>query len=138
MTKITYEDKINIYNEKCSGKSSINIGKKYGLDRNKVDYIFKLVNKHGFNILRNGNHKYYSIHEKERIINRVLMGNESIISISIDEGLASSGMLVNWVKKYKENGYNIVERKRGRSAMPKVTKKKEKETKDETIKRCGT
>ena len=32
-------------------------------------------------------------------------------------------------------GYNIVERKRGRPTMPKVTKKKDNETKDETIKR---
>ena len=37
--------------------------------------------------------------------------------------------------KYKENGYNIVERKRGRSTMPKVTKKKENETDKEKIKR---
>ena len=44
-------------------------------------------------------------------------------------------MLHTWVKKYKENRYNIVERKRGRSTMPKVTRKKENETKDETIKR---
>ena len=44
-------------------------------------------------------------------------------------------MLNNWIKNYKENSYNIVERKRGRSTMPKVTKKKENENKDETIKR---
>ena len=39
------------------------------------------------------------------------------------------------LKKYKENGYNIVERKRGRPTMPKVTKEKKNETKDEKIKR---
>ena len=44
-------------------------------------------------------------------------------------------MLQNWIKKYKENGYNIVERKRGRSTMAKVPKKKEIETKDEKIER---
>ena len=44
-------------------------------------------------------------------------------------------MLNNWLKKYRENGYNIVERKRGRPTMKKVIKKKENETKDETIKR---
>ena len=54
---------------------------------------------------------------------------------AVDEGLLSEGMLHTWVKKYKENRYNIVERKRGRSTMPKVTRKKENETKDETIKR---
>ena len=44
-------------------------------------------------------------------------------------------MLHTWVKKYKENGYNIVERKRGRSTMPKLTKKKENETLEEENKR---
>ena len=39
-------------------------------------------------------------------------------------GLLSKGMLINWIKKYKENGYNIVERKRGRPTMSKVIKKK--------------
>ena len=73
--------------------------------------------------------------EKERIINRVLLNNESIMSVSINEGLPSDGMLCNWILKYKENGYNIVERKRGRPTMPKVTKKKENETDKEKIKR---
>ena len=44
-------------------------------------------------------------------------------------------MLVNWIKKYKEIGYNIVVRKRGRTTMTKVTKKKEDETDKEKIKR---
>ena len=44
-------------------------------------------------------------------------------------------MLSNWIKEYKNIGYNIVERKRGRSTMPKVTKKEDNETKDEKIKR---
>ena len=45
------------------------------------------------------------------------------------------GILANWIKNYKENCYNIVERKRGRPTMPKVTKKKENETDKEKIKR---
>ena len=45
-------------------------------------------------------------------------------------------MLNNWIKNYKEMGYNIVERKRGRSlTMPKVIKGKENETDKEKIKR---
>ena len=44
-------------------------------------------------------------------------------------------MLHNWIKKYKENGSNIVERKRGRPTMNKVTKKKENETDKEKIKK---
>ena len=40
-------------------------------------------------------------------------------------------MLNNWISKYKENGYNIVERKRGRS--PTMTKKDLKSKSKETI-----
>jgi len=42
-------------------------------------------------------------------------------------------MLYNWIKKYKEMGYNIVEQKRGRSStMPKKDLKlKTKETIEE-------
>ena len=48
--------------------------------------------------------------------------------MAIDEKLSSLGMLINWIKQYKENCYNIVERKRGRSTMikkPKQINKKE-------------
>ena len=59
------------------------------------------------------------------------------MSVSIDEGLLSNGILFNWIKDYKEMGYNIVERKRGRSPtiMPKNNKHKKKETIEEEIER---
>ena len=55
--------------------------------------------------------------------------------MAVDEGIASPGMLANWIKNYKDMGYNIVERKRGRPTMSKVIKKKENETDKEKIKR---
>ena len=59
------------------------------------------------------------------------MDNESILSVYIDEGLVAKGMLNNWLKKYRENGYNIVERKRGRPTMKKELKQKKNETIEE-------
>lgn len=47
----------------------------------------------------------------------------SIWSVDIDEGLPISGMLVNWIKNIK-CVYNVVERKRRQSTIPKVTNKK--------------
>ena len=64
-----------------------------------------------------------------------MLNNEAIWAVSLDIGLPSDGILPIWIKKYKENGYNIVERKRGRPTMPKVAKKKENETDKEKIKR---
>jgi len=42
------------------------------------------------------------------------------MSTAIEYGLSSDGILFNWIKSYKENGYVIVERKKGRPpTMPK-------------------
>ena len=135
MSKLSYEDKISLYNDKKNGMSINSLASKYGIRHEGVEYLIRLIDKHGYDILRTVKNKYYSIHEKERIINRVLLDNETINSVAIDEGLASRGMLQNWIKNYKGMGYNIVERKRGRPTMPKVTKKKENETQEEKIKR---
>ncbi len=69
--------------------------------------------------------------KKEEIINRVLIGGESVWTVAIDEGIQNDGTLRNWIKKYKENGYNIVERRCGRS--PTMSKKEFKSKANETI-----
>ena len=135
MGKLTFEDRINIYNEKKDGKSLAYLCHKYSINSSGIKYLIRLVDKHGFDILRTNNNRKFNKREKERIINRVLLNKESLISVAIDEGLLSKGMLSIWIKKYKEMGYNIVERKRGRPTMPKVIKKKENETDKEKIKR---
>ena len=134
MSKLTYEDRIEIYTKRKNGTSAINLARQYGVHVNKIHYLISLVDRNGLDIIQRNKNRYYSIKEKERIINRVLMDFEPVRFVSIDEGLISDGMLQTWIKNYKENGYNIVERKRGRSTMPKVTKKKN-ETDKEKIKR---
>lgn len=54
---------------------------------------------------------------------------ESGIQISLELGLRSRGMLVNWVREYKENGYNVVTRKKGR---PSAHDKEQKEVAQRT------
>lgn len=135
MSKLTYEDKINLYNDKKNGVSVEQISQKYHVAKTSVKYLYRLIDKHGYKVLRTKNNKYYSPYQKEQIINRVLLKNESLMSVSIDEGILNPGILANWISKYKENGYNIVERKRGRPTMPKVTKKNKNETDKEKIKR---
>lgn len=137
MSKLSYEDRINIYNERIKGKSITSLSQKYSVNEFVIKYLIMLINKHGFDILRTTKNKKYAIYEKEQIINRVLINGESVCSVAIDEGLLSYGMLQNWIKNYKENGYNIVERKRGRSPtiMKKTKEAKKDETKDEKIKR---
>ena len=135
MGKLSYEDKIKIYYEKKKGRTRKDIACEYKIQQSNVQYLVRLIDKHGFDILRTTTNKKYSCYEKERIINRVLINNESSLSVAVDEGLSSLGMLINWIKNYKEMGYNIVERKRGRPTMPKRIKKNYNETEKEKIKK---
>ena len=130
MSKLSYEDKINIYNERKNGETRINLSKKYLIGKDKIDYLTRLIDKHGYDILRTTKNRKFNNYEKEKIINRVLLGGETVLSVSIDEGLLSNGILFNWIREYKKIGYNIVERKRGR---PTMNKKESKPKKHETL-----
>ena len=135
MSKLSYKEKEKIYKLRKEGKQISYLSRKYKVRSDNIAYLIRLIDKHGLEIIKKNSNNYYSPYQKEEIINRILIGGESITSVAIDVGLSSDGILHNWIKKYKENGYNIVERKRGRPTMPKVTKEKKYETKDEKIKR---
>ena len=135
MSKLSYEDKINLYNDKKKGMSIGSLSNKYKVRKCVINYLTALIDKHGIDILRTTQNKYHTKFEKQEAIDRVLVNGEAKWAVALDIGLLSPGMLANWILKYKENGYNIVERKRGRSTMPKVTKKKINETDKEKIKR---
>ena len=135
MSKLSYDEKIQLYQDRKNGMSKLSLSKKYNICIHGVQYLCCLIDIHGYDILRTSSNKCYSKFIKQDAIDRVLNNNESIWSVSLDIGLPGDGMLHNWIKKYKENGYNIVERKRGRPTMNKVTKKKENETDKEKIKK---
>ena len=62
------------------------------------------------------------------MINRILISHESVNSVAIDIGLLALAILHNWLSKFKENGYNVIEKKRGKKpeAMTKPKKKNDK------------
>ncbi len=109
MSKLSYENKINLYNDKKAGLSVNSISKKYSIRASGVNYLFKLIDIHGYDVLRTNKNKDYAKYEKQEAINRVLINNEPIWTVALDIGLPSDGLLSAWISKYKENGYNIVE-----------------------------
>ena len=113
--KFTFEDKVQIYKEQKLGTTFSKLQLKWKMQKSKIKYLVRLVDKHGFDILRHIHHDY-SIQYKEAAIYRVLTLHESIMSVSIDLGLSTDSLLFRWIKEYKENGYNVVVRKRGRHA----------------------
>jgi transposase InsO family protein/transposase-like protein len=115
--KLTYEDKLEIYRLwKHEGYGKRRLAKRFGTSGSGVIYICRLIDRHGPEAVRHGKYKKYSKEFKEAAIRRVLILNESAISVSLDLGLSNWGMLANWIKPYIENGYTVVERKRGRHA----------------------
>ena len=136
MAKLTKEQKIEMFEQRLKGETLKNLSLKFNLNESKIKYLIALINKHGYNILRNNKNRYYSKEFKETAINRVLMRKESINSVAVDIGLSYSGILDNWIKKFKENCYNVIENKRGRKSktMTKLKKSKKILTKEDKIK----
>ena len=89
MSKLSYEDKINIYKKKKNGQSRKSLSREYKVNELIIAYLYYLIDKHGYDILRKGKNKYYEPYQKEQIINRVLINGESVFSVAIDEGLLS-------------------------------------------------
>ena len=136
MSKLTYKDKINIYYDRKDGMSWVSLSSKYNINTAKLQYMVRLIDKHGINIVKPKKNKVYPIYVKQQMIDRVING-ESIKSVSVDEGLNDYSMLAKWVSKYKENGYNIVEKKKGRNPtmFKKPKQAKQNETIEEKVKR---
>ena len=78
MGKLSYEDKINLYNDRKSGLSISSVSKKYGIRISGVSYLVKLIDIHGFDILRTSKNKFHTKYEKQEAIDRVLMNNEPV------------------------------------------------------------
>ena len=121
MSKLTREQRIGIYRKWKQGKSISQLSKRYGISRVKIQYLICLIDAHGIDILRKDKNNYYSKRFKQAVIDEVLIQRHSA------NGLVGAGTLSSRIKDYKANGYNVLERKRGRSAAMAKTKKKPKE-----------
>ena len=136
MSKLTNKQKIEIYERKLKGETLKSLALEFNMNIHTLEYLVRLLNKHGYHILRNNKNKYYSRELKKIAINRILIGKESMNFVAIDIGLPSRSILHNWIKKYKENCYNVIEKKKGRKpkAMTKIKKSKKTLTKKDKIK----
>ena len=135
MAKLTREQKIEIYKKRKAGESIMALSKQYDINYGNVKYLVKLIDRYGEDILRKDKNNYYSPELKIEIINKVLLEKRFVESATVIYGLSSAGMLMNWIRSYKENGYNIVEKKRGRgSTMKRSSKPIDPNDKDAIIK----
>ncbi|HFR3551134.1 TPA: IS3 family transposase, partial [Streptococcus suis] len=71
--KLSYEDKLEIYELRKSGVSWVNLSQIYKVTIANLTYMIKLMDRYGVESVEKGKNRYYSPELKQEIMDKVLI-----------------------------------------------------------------
>lgn len=83
MARLTNEERIEIYERRLKRESLKSLALNFSVSQTVIKYLIRLIEKHGYNVLRDNKNRYYSKEFKENIIKKILINDESITSAAI-------------------------------------------------------
>ena len=87
--KLTYEDKVQIYELRKQGQTFNQLSKRFGVDASGLKYMTRLIERYGIEIIKKGKNRYYSPELKQEMIDKVLLEDCSQQSVCLDYGLSN-------------------------------------------------
>ena len=64
--KLSYKDKVHIYELRKQGQSFKQLLKRFGVDVSVLKYMMKLIDRYGIDIVKKGMNRYYSPELKQQ------------------------------------------------------------------------
>ena len=111
--KLTYEDKVQIYELRKQGFSYSRLADMFGIDARNLSYMIKLIERYGLEIVKKGRNNYYSPEIKQEMIDKVLLEGWSKERVSLEYGLPARGTLHNWLAQYKKISILLLRKQEG-------------------------
>nr|VNQ24998.1 transposase [Streptococcus pneumoniae] len=104
--KLTYDDKVQIYELRKQGYSLEKLSNKFGINNSNLRYMIKLIDRYGIEFVKKGKNRYYSPDLKQEMINKVLYegwtkDSETILADSKRNMVISSTFPNNGIAPYQ-------------------------------------